>query len=412
MAQRISKDSVSKQFVRLYYSILNTHHEHLHQFYGKGSTIVVSETLDSGETMTEAAEDEEVCRELLNWLYEDVTVKVESAVPQFTVEGCVLLLVNGIMYRKSQKDERLFTQALLLAPQDNGYYIRTDTLQVLRRLPSGALIESDSKQTSSNPQEKELSGCESPKTPRTETAQCSMRQGTDSGRTSVEITSQGNSQEIQTATPPPQENSIDASKSSGSDADGEEFQQPGIKRTMSHGTGEANQPQIMRRTIPPPMHSLPPMMMPNLPMMPPMGSMAMGMGMHPNQPGLRRRSMSMSCDIRTMQSSSGHGVFIARLPFGIQAKDVAEAFQEFGPIVGGIDGIQVRDGRNGCYAFVNFVSSSSAESAVQNGATVQGKRVYVEPRYQRSDVEMVFPVPVMSSEHAARPPLPVPRRAT
>lgn len=50
----------------------------------------------------------------------------------------------------------------------------------------------------------------------------------------------------------------------------------------------------------------------------------------------------MSCDIRTTQPSTGHGVFIARLPFGIQAKDVAEAFQEFGPIVGGTDGIQVR----------------------------------------------------------------------
>jgi len=158
----------------------------------------------------------------------------------------------------------------------------------------------------------------------------------------VEITSQGNGREILTTTPPPQENCVDASKSSGSDADGEEYR-PLLHRTMSHATGEALHPQILRQTIPPPMHSLPPMMMPNMHMIPHMNSMAMGLGMPPAvPPGLRRRSMSMSCDVRNVQPSSGHGVFIARLPFGIQARDVAEAFQEFGPIVGGIDGIQVR----------------------------------------------------------------------
>eukprot|EP00210_Caulerpa_lentillifera_P007323 g6999.t1 len=408
MAQRISKDSVSKQFVRLYYSILNTHHEHLHQFYGKSSTVVVSEMLDSGETMTETAEEEETCRELLKWLYEDVTVKVDSAVPQFSIEGCVLLLVNGTMFRKSHKDERLFTQALLLAPQDNGYFIRTDSLHVLSRGPSDSASGEESRQpTGFVWDDKEASGCESPKTPRTEIVDRALRQGTESGRTSVEITSQGNGREIQTTTPPPQENCVDASKSSGSDADVDEYR-PYLNRTLSHPTCDAVHPQVMRHTIPPPMHSMPPMMMPNMHMVPHMNSMAMGMP--PTHPGLRRRSVSMSCDIRTMQPTSGHGVFIARLPFGIQARDVAEAFQEFGPIVGGVDGIQVRDGRNGCYAFVNFVSSSSAETAIQKGATLQGKRVYVEPRYQRSETEMVFPMPVVS-EHA-RPPLPMPRRAS
>lgn len=43
---------------------------------------------------------------------------------------------------QSHKDERLFTQALLLAPQDSGYYIRTDSLHVLSRSPTGApLVE-------------------------------------------------------------------------------------------------------------------------------------------------------------------------------------------------------------------------------------------------------------------------------
>jgi len=37
----------------------------------------------------------------------------------------------------------------------------------------------------------------------------------------------------------------------------------------------------------------------------------------------------------------GHGVFIARLPFGIHAEEVESAFSAFGPILNGADGIQV-----------------------------------------------------------------------
>lgn len=51
---------VAKQFVRLYYSILNTHHEYLHQFYGQESAIVISEMLEGGKTMTESADTQEV----------------------------------------------------------------------------------------------------------------------------------------------------------------------------------------------------------------------------------------------------------------------------------------------------------------------------------------------------------------
>lgn len=408
MAHRASKDSVAKQFVRLYYSILNMHHEHLHQFYGKSSTVVVSEMLEGGETMTETAEDEESCRELLKWLYEDVTIKVESAVPQFSVEGSVLLLVNGTMFRKSQKDERLFTQALLLAPQDNGFYIRTDTLHVLNHGPTAGTSELQSPFVYDD---KEVSGCESPKTPRAEAAEQGFRLGRRSTRNSVDEAPShaALSREMQTATPPPHENALDTSKSSGSEGDHEEFRSaPYFQRSASQDA----HPQVVRQTIPPPMHSLPPVMMPSMAMLPhpAMGTMAMNLGLGPAQSGLRRRSMSMSGDVRTLQPTSGFGVFIARLPFGIQARDVAEAFQEFGPIVGGVDGIQVRDGRNGCYAFVNFATSTASEAAIQKGATVQGKRVYVEPRYQRPEAEMVIPVPVVAAH--ARPPMPLPRRAS
>lgn len=108
-----------------------------------------------------------------------------------------------------------------------------------------------------------------------------------------------------------------------------------------------------------------------------------------------------------MPTQPGHGVFIARLPFGIQAEEVEKAFSLFGPVLNGADGIQVRDGRNGCYAFVTFENCSSAAEACEQGAVVQGKRVYVEPRYPRQDqVEQKYPVPAMAMPPAPRTGMP------
>lgn len=92
----------------------------------------------------------------------------------------------------------------------------------------------------------------------------------------------------------------------------------------------------------PPIHTIPSLSMGNVRL----GSysnglgLQLGVGVPPPRP-IRRRSMSMGSDPRVIQTPPGHGVFIARLPFGVQAEDVAEAFAQFGPIVGGGDGIQV-----------------------------------------------------------------------
>lgn len=90
---------------------------------------------------------------------------------------------------------------------------------------------------------------------------------------------------------------------------------------------------------------IPPVMMPPPVPMPPhptqMAPMPYPMTMGPASRYMRQRSMSMGCDPWSLQSQTGYGVFIARLPFGIQPADVEEAFSAFGPIFGGRDGIQV-----------------------------------------------------------------------
>lgn len=108
---------------------------------------------------------------------------------------------------------------------------------------------------------------------------------------------------------------------------------------------------------------------------------ASSLNINPKLPGASACEEDGSVDDASNGCLPTHSIFIARLPFGIQAEEIEKAFSVFGPILNGPDGIQVRDGRNGCYAFLTFVNSASAATAIAIGAVVQDRRVGVEPRY-------------------------------
>lgn len=98
-----------------------------------------------------------------------------------------------------------------------------------------------------------------------------------------------------------------------------------------------------------------------------------------------RHRRSNTSDGRLLHPVSGHGVFIARLPFGTEAADVVEVMGQFGTVVGGVDGVQVRDGRNGCYAFVSFDTLEAAEAAIRGPVKFGGKQVFIERKYSTAD---------------------------
>lgn len=429
---RVNRQAVAKQFVRLYYGILNTHPEFLYQFYGKNSTVTVSETMEEGETLMETAEDETAVKELLKALYSDVSVRIETAVPQFSVDESILLHVNGSMYRQRSDTHRAFTQAFVLFPQENGYYIRTDIAHVLGFYYQNPMLqnqwaaESVNADPWANVMEARNGAQETSASISSSEQSVPLRLGTYQGSLAADegttTATNRNSKEIRTETPPLEDAPRHSAKSQGSDHDSDEFpkrsasSQPWIIRPQSAVSNTVCHPMV----APPPMatmHSLQSVM----PVAPvhmahgPVGAMpyAMTMAAAPPANYLRHRSMSMGCDPWKMQAANGgKGVFIARLPFGVQPAEVEEAFSQFGPIEGGRDGIQVRDGRNGCYAFVTFEKAESAQTAIQQGAVLQGKRVFVEPRYPRQEAEthlVAFP-PMMGGPipgyHMPAPPPP------
>lgn len=387
---RVSKQAVAKQFVRLYYSILNTHNGYLYQFYGKNSTVTVRETMREKETLTETAEEEQSVKTLLQSLYSDVSVKVDSAVPQFSVDDTVLLHVNGTMHRTSTDSKRAFTQAFVLCPQENGYYVRTDVTHVLscgHRHPLLGYWGHDARtRVTSGVSEKSEASREVP-----------LQIGSFQGGVPEDGV-----QDIRTATPPLEDAPLHKSASRESDPDPEELstrKQPWIVRPKGAKTSSVTHSIAMPAAV----VMAPPMA---IPFVPPT-SMAFPLAMPPRY--MRQRSMSMGGDPWAVHTQMGHGVFIARLPFGVQPADVEEAFSAFGPILGGRDGIQVRDGRNGCYAFVTFENAESAHRAIQQGAVLQGKRVFIEPRFPRRDAEAAFVAfPPMMTQPVAPYHMPAP----
>ncbi|CAD7696536.1 unnamed protein product [Ostreobium quekettii] len=112
-------------------------------------------------------------------------------------------------------------------------------------------------------------------------------------------------------------------------------------------------------------------------------------------PGLHRHRRRTASDTRFLQQQPlhGHGVFIARLPFGTEAAEVVNVMGEFGAIVGGVDGIQVRDGRNGCYAFVSYETEEAAEAAIRGPVKFGGKQVFIERKYSTVDGAAGAPSP-------------------
>eukprot|EP00210_Caulerpa_lentillifera_P008841 g8436.t1 len=173
--QSVSSDAtsdafrVAKEFTRLYYHIMNENPEYLHQFYGPTSTVTVSETQDDGSNLTMKADSLELIKGLTLTMFAGVRVALTNCTPQASLGESIQLMVSGVMHQKNSEEERLFTQALLLAKQDHGFFILNDTVHVHSRHSSWKVlsvktedtVQSEaSKDVPTPPQEPELTAPE------------------------------------------------------------------------------------------------------------------------------------------------------------------------------------------------------------------------------------------------------------
>lgn len=393
---------MSKKFVDMYYNILNNSHELMYRFYRTGSTVTVSEALENGATVMESADNEEDIRELVKSVFADVAVTLETTVPQYAMEGSLLILASGTIQRKDHGRHRMFSQAFLLAPQEHGYYVRTDSMQIrghsscpiLKKAAQGVDGQAAAPQADGQDAQRMV-----PRTPRNQLGPGMVpapihpqpppplptdlmeSKNVPEGSAHTRVPSL----ELQTHTPPVHEAQIEATRSPRVHSSSERQSYPQGALTQSAGP-LSHVPPVQTRMMANSRSTI-------------TGASQLGRGQQPgtarsvggapiglNQagPGVPHRRRTTS-DPRLLHPMPGHGVFIARLPFGTEATEVCEVMGAFGSVVGGVDGVQVRDGRNGCYAFVNFETLDAAEGAIRGPVKFGGKQVFVERKYSTGD---------------------------
>ncbi len=147
---------VGASFAQQYYRVLSRTPELLHRFYNENSTMVVATDDASGlppgsahaasnnTTPAPAAKGQRaIDAKVLSLGYDAKEAEVHSVDSVRSVAGSVLVLVRGALVGKgdaAKKDSTTrFSQAFVLAPQENGYFVLSDIVRFAPAAgPSGA----------------------------------------------------------------------------------------------------------------------------------------------------------------------------------------------------------------------------------------------------------------------------------
>lgn len=120
-----SPQSVGREFVRQYYTLLNQAPAHLHRFYNQNSSFVHG-GLDSNRECTPAIGQKQIHQKIQQLNFRDCHAKISQVDAQLTLENGVVVQVSGELSNAGQPMRR-FTQTFVLAVQaPKTYYVHND----------------------------------------------------------------------------------------------------------------------------------------------------------------------------------------------------------------------------------------------------------------------------------------------
>ncbi|XP_015181642.1 PREDICTED: ras GTPase-activating protein-binding protein 2 isoform X1 [Polistes dominula] len=120
-----SPQSVGREFVRQYYTLLNQAPAHLHRFYNQHSSFVHG-GLDSNRESTPAVGQKQIHQKIQQLNFRDCHAKISQVDSQLTLENGVVVQVSGELSNAGQPMRR-FTQTFVLAIQaPKKYYVHND----------------------------------------------------------------------------------------------------------------------------------------------------------------------------------------------------------------------------------------------------------------------------------------------
>ncbi|GMH41102.1 hypothetical protein BSKO_09012 [Bryopsis sp. KO-2023] len=400
----VKEKQVAQQFVKLFYTILNNHPQYLVQFYGEGSSIIVTESRDGSPTpLSVAASDQQAIGPLLVSLFAGVQVSVETAVPQKSLSDSVVLVVTGKLTRQDSNESRMFVQAFVLARQEKGYFIRTDNLHVHSRGNSRDFFRLEETQA--------LSADEQSADKENEP----VRSFDIVTQTSTVATSTVQAaQQIHT----PEDNSSNASQSESEEDEHllvEQHESPeSVESVSDNGAivgctkksyAEAVLKGVWKSPAPKKQEASPKPNPPPKAPQPATGSTSQGQTPKvreaketPAENGTKKQPKEHPAAAKTASSRnkksargppaqttpqapecpSDRSIFVCRLPLGITEAQVAEEFSKHGTLLGGEEGVRVRTGPNACYAFITYSTPEGAAAALENVIEIGGEAVVSE----------------------------------
>ncbi|CAG2120649.1 unnamed protein product, partial [Medioppia subpectinata] len=121
-----SPQSVGREFVRQYYTILNMKPNLLHRFYSEDSYFVNGALDRPGEVSVPVFGQENINKKIMSLNFKDCHAKIRQVDAMETIGKGVVIQVSGELSNDGQP-MRKFLQTFVLAPQSSTkYYVKND----------------------------------------------------------------------------------------------------------------------------------------------------------------------------------------------------------------------------------------------------------------------------------------------
>ncbi|XVF14407.1 hypothetical protein REPUB_Repub09cG0056100 [Reevesia pubescens] len=364
-----SAQVVGNAFVEQYYHILYNSPELAHRFYHDSSVI---SRPDSNGVMTSVTTMQGINEKILSLDYTNHKAEINTADAQKSYKEGVTVLVTGCLTGKDNL-KRKFAQSFFLAPQDNGYFVLND---VFRYVEDGQPVEKH-----------KVNGVhDAPRvtsTPEPEPAQVLNPSAPDPAATLVE---ENQNVAEQVFEPSDQEkqlvNEKEAVLESHSHSNGDDI--PIVVESASSSAQEDTPKKSYASIVKVPKGGSGPTRV-----YVPTNTTRVTPKKTENQslvsaaPATPEASAPSSIDVPENndfpEEVEGHSIYIRNLPFNVTSAQLEQEFKKFGPIKQG--GVQVRNNKQQgyCFGFVEFLSLSSMNDAIQaSPITIGGRQAVVE----------------------------------
>ncbi|XP_015579926.1 nuclear transport factor 2 isoform X1 [Ricinus communis] len=358
-----SAQVVGNAFVEQYYHILHTSPELVFRFYQ--DTSVISRP-DADGVMTSVATMQGINEKILSLNFQDYKAEIKTADAQKSYKEGVTVLVTGCLMGKDNL-KRKFAQSFFLAPQDNGYFVLNDVFRYVEDnepLESHPVNGSNNTPTVPSIPDSEPSHVPDPSAP--DPAILAMDQDNVAEKASDPVNSEKEIVYEKEVVVESQSHSngtdvsiVVESPSSAAQEDIPKKSYASIVK-VARGSSGPTKVYVPTRTVKvspkkPETHSVP-----IAPVTEPEASMPSG----------NETPESSNAE----KEVEGHSVYVRNLPYNMTTAQLEVEFEKFGPIKQ--EGVQVRYNKQQgyCFGFVEFLSLSSMNSAIQASPMIIGGR--------------------------------------